>query len=152
MQTSYKSAQAVGDASFCAKCQLQTEMSGSNLCKRMETHLGGQWLVCCVIHSSPYVGLDTHGGTCIYMRVWCLAQGHRITACPAPCCARSPFSGVRRHPAGVSSTLIQEALQGVFWDWGVTHKSLSLSRHRAVLISEGGWKGIITPCGVLPQI
>lgn len=81
----------------------------------------------------------------MHLHVWCLAQGHRITACPAPCCARSPFSGVRHHPAGVSSTLIQEALQGVFRDWGVgwggfTQKSLSLSRHRAVLISEG-WGG-----------
>lgn len=43
-----------------------------------------------------------------------------------PCCARSPFSGVRRHSAGVSSNLVQEALRGVFFlgggGGGITHQ------------------------------
>ncbi|KAK5899117.1 hypothetical protein CesoFtcFv8_008630 [Champsocephalus esox] len=47
------------------------------------------------------------------MHVWCAACGHSISACPPPRCARSPFSGVRHHSAGVSRNLIQEALQGV---------------------------------------
>lgn len=70
----------------------------------------------CCRHSLPKacpLGLDTHGGTCIYMHVWCAACGHSISACPPPRRARSPFSGVRHHSAGVSRNLIQEALQGV---------------------------------------
>lgn len=72
-----------------------------------------------VSHSLPRVGLDTHGGTCIYMHVWCPAQGHSITACPLPRCACSPLSRVRHHSVGVSSNLIQEALWGAFFGGGV---------------------------------
>lgn len=62
------------------------------------------------------------------MHVWCPAQGHSITACPLPCCAHSLFSRVRHHSVGVSSNLIQKALQGVFGGGrGITHKSLCLA-------------------------
>lgn len=50
----------------------------------------GETIVWCATHSPLYIRSDTHGGTCIYMHVWCPAQGHSITACPAPRCACSP--------------------------------------------------------------
>lgn len=96
-----------------------------NSSKRRST---GPCAVPLTLHSE--LVLDTHGEICIYMHVWCPAQGHSFTACPLPRCACSPLSGVRHHSVGVSSNLIQEALQGVFGGGGrggITHKSLCLA-------------------------
>lgn len=71
--------------------------------------------------------VDTHGRTRIYMVPSLRARHHRLPSPPAG--PPSPISGVRRHTAGVSSSLIQDAPQGVFSFRGRrgTHKSMSLA-------------------------
>ena len=128
-----------------------------------EVHLeegGGETIMWCATHSPLYIRSDTHGGTCIYMHVWCPAQGHSITACPAPRCACSPvLSGETSLGGGQQQSDSGSTAGGVFWGVGggwrgqrITHKSLGLAhpRLRAAWLSRGGQ--IIPPCWVLPQI
>lgn len=135
--------------------QVETALTWGTPGRAVRERMSG--FVCCVTHSPLCIMLDTHigeGGACIYMHVWCPARGHSITACWPPRCARSPFSGVRHHSAGVSSNLIQEALQGVLFLLGGGNypqaPGLGISRLRAAWISRG--RQIIPPCWVLPQI
>lgn len=76
---------------------------------------------------------------------------------------------MRHHSAGVSSNLIQEALQGrrgvaggLEENWGaevgvgerggITHKSLGLAYPELGQPESAGGGQIITPCWLLPQI